>query len=153
MAVNRKKYKHKTFKQGYYKPVNRSKYRGSLNPKYRSSWELKFFRWCDNNTNVVEWSSESLAIPYVSPVDNKVHRYMVDNVVKIKEGNKIQKYVIEIKPKKQTLPPTTHGNKTRSTLLYENVMYATNMCKWNAAKEWCRRHGYKFQILTEDHLF
>ena len=78
---------------------------------------------------------------------------MVDNVVKLKVGDKIEKYLIEIKPKKQTQPPTQHGNKKQSTVLYENMTYIKNMAKWEAARKWCKRKGYKFQILTEEHLF
>ena len=78
---------------------------------------------------------------------------MVDNKVIIKEGNKIVKYLIEIKPKKQTRKPTSHGNKKKSTILYENIEWVRNQAKWTAAKKWCDKHGYKFQIVTEDHLF
>lgn len=147
------KKKYSKYKQGIYKPSSGGKYKGGSNPVYRSSWELKFFRWCDDNPNVVEWSSESVAIPYTSPLDGRTHRYFVDNVVKIKEGESIVKYVIEIKPKKQTVKPKTHGNKKKSTVLYENMEYVRNIAKWEAAKNWCNKRGYKFQILTEDHLF
>ena len=78
---------------------------------------------------------------------------MVDNVVKIREGGKITKYLIEIKPHKQTQPPRAHGNKKQSTIFYENATYAVNQAKWKAAEQWCDKRGYKFQILTEDHLF
>ncbi len=141
------------YRQGVFKPKNGHKYTGSGDPRYLSSWELKFFHWCDNNPNVVQWSSESVIIPYVSPVDNRPHRYMVDNVVKIREGDKLTKYLIEIKPKKQTMAPTKHGNKKQSTVLYEHATFAVNQAKWRAAKQWCDKRGYKFQILTEDHLF
>ena len=145
--------KYRQYKQGIYTPKNSHKYIGRGNPRYLSSWELKFFRWCDNNPYVLEWSSESVIIPYISPVDKRPHRYMVDNVVKIKENGKVVKYLIEIKPKKQTVKPTAHGNKKQSTILYENATYMINMAKWEAAKKWCHKRGYKFQILTEDHLF
>ena len=138
--------------QGVYKPVTK-KYKGSQHPVYRSSWELRFFKWCDNNPNVIEWTSESVVIPYTSPIDNKTHRYFVDNTVKIKEGDKLVKYLIEIKPKKQTVKPKPHGNKKQSTILYENMNYIRNMAKWAAAEKWCKTRGYKFQILTEEHLF
>jgi hypothetical protein len=143
----------KQYKQGVYKPSNRHKFSGSKLPEYRSSWELKFFRWLDKNENVIRWTSESLKIPYRSPVDGRMHKYITDNVVTIKEGNQIKKYVIEIKPKKQTIPPTKHGNKKQSTIIYENVQYAKNLAKWKAAIEWCRKRNYTFQIITEDHLF
>ena len=144
--------KYRQYKQGVYKPAS-TKYKGTADPIYRSSWELKFFRWCDNNPNVVEWSSESVVVPYTSPIDGRAHRYFVDNVVKIKEGNEIIKYLIEIKPKRQTIKPTSHGNKKKSTILYESLSYVKNIAKWEAAKAWCAKRGYKFQILTEDHLF
>jgi len=78
---------------------------------------------------------------------------MVDNVVCLRSGDKIEKYLIEIKPKKQTQPPTSHGNKKQSTILYENMAYIKNIAKWESARKWCKRKGYKFQILTEEHLF
>lgn len=144
---------YKQYRQGSFRPKNKDKYVGNGTPRYLSSWELKFFRWCDLNPNVIEWSSESVIIPYISPVDKRPHRYMVDNMVKIKEGDKITKYLIEIKPKKQTQKPKAHGNKKQSTILYENATYMVNTAKWKAASEWCKKRGYVFQILTEDHLF
>ena len=78
---------------------------------------------------------------------------MVDNRVVIREGSEVVKYLIEIKPKRQTRRPTTHGNKKQSTMLYENIEYVRNQAKWAAAKKWCDKHGYKFQIVTEDELF
>lgn len=44
----------------------------------RSSWETKFSMWVDNNPAVIEWGSETIIIPYVSPIDNRGHRYYVD---------------------------------------------------------------------------
>ncbi len=148
-----KKKNYSKYKQGTYKPLPTGKYKGKGNPRYLSSWELKFFRWCDNNPNIVEWTSESVIIPYVNPLDGRAHRYMVDNKVIIREGNTLVKYLIEIKPKRQTQKPKTHGNKKKSTILYENIEYIRNQSKWKAAEQWCRKHGYKFQVLTEDHLF
>lgn len=140
------------YKQGVYKPSTK-KYKGRSNPVYRSSWELKFFRWCDNNPNVLEWTSESVVIPYTSPLSGRTHRYFVDNTVTIKEGDNTVRYLIEIKPKKQTKKPTKHGNKKESTILYENMTYIKNQAKWAAAEAWCKKRGYRFQIITEDQLF
>lgn len=141
------------YKQGIYKPTNLQKYKGVKNPRYLSSWELKFFRWCDQNPSIVEWSSESVIIPYINPIDRKAHRYMVDNKIIVKEGDRLIKYLIEIKPKKQTRKPTSHGNKKKSTVLYENIEYVRNCAKWEAAEKWCKSKGYIFKIITEDHLF
>lgn len=142
------------YRQGMYKPNNRDKYKGIKNPMYRSSWELKFFSWCDNNPNVLEWTSETTIIPYISPFDSKVHRYYVDNTVVIREGDEISKYLIEIKPEKQTKPPIVKNcRKKQSTILYEKYTYAINQSKWEAARKWCKKKGYKFLIITENELF
>lgn len=139
------------FKQGVFRPKNKTKYIGKGDPVYRSGWELKFFRWADDNPNVVEWASEALIIPYTSPLDNKVHRYYTDGIIAIKEGNSIVKYIIEIKPKSQTILPVK-GKKKISTLVYETSRYAQNQAKWAAANAYAVRHGYKFLILTEVEL-
>jgi hypothetical protein len=143
--------KNNKFKQGVFKPKNAQKYIGKETPVYRSGWELKFFRWCDDNPNVIEWASESVIIPYVSPIDRKVHRYYTDGVVAIKEPDGIKKYIIEIKPSAQTQAPV-RGKKRNSTLMYETARYAQNTAKWAAAKKWCEKHRYNFLILTEKEL-
>ena len=146
--------KRRGFRQGVYNPINKSKYVALRTPVYRSSWELKFFQWCDNNPNVLEWTSESIAIPYISPLDNRVHRYFADNKVVLREGDKITKYLVEIKPKKQTKPPIVkNSRKKQSTILYEKSMYIVNQAKWDAARQWCKKQGYQFLIVTEDDLF
>jgi len=139
------------YRQGLFKPKNSSKYVGRTPPVYRSGWELRFFRWCDENTNVLEWASEAIIIPYVNPIDGKGHRYYTDGVVVIRETNGINKYIIEIKPSDQCKQPTV-GRKKNSTLIYENKRYIQNMAKWNAAKKWCEQRNYKFLILTEKEL-
>jgi hypothetical protein len=45
---------------------------------YRSLWELKFMNYCDLNENIIKWSSEEIWIPYVSPLDNRCHKYFPD---------------------------------------------------------------------------
>ena len=139
------------YRQGLYRPRNASKYVGRNPPVYRSGWELKFFRWCDENTNVLEWASEAIIIPYINPIDCRAHRYITDGVVVIKETDKVSKYVIEIKPSNQLLQPVT-GKKRNSTVIYENKRYIQNMAKWEAAKKWCDKRNYKFLILTEKEL-
>jgi len=142
------------FKQGTYKPINPKKYIGKELPKYRSSWELKLFLWLDQNINVLEWCSEGVVIPYMCPTDGKLHRYYTDCAVVIKEGPTTHtKYIIEVKPKKQTEPPTVSKKKKKETIIYESLTWTKNQAKWKAAKEWCSKHGYKFLILTEEHLF
>ena len=93
-----------------------------------------------------------MIIPYTSPIDNKIHRYYTDGVIALKEGNTVVRYIIEIKPSNQVLPPISSKRKRNSTILYENTQYITNTAKWNSAREWCKAKGFKFQILTEKEL-
>jgi len=138
---------------GIYKPVNPKKYRG--NPRrvtYRSLWERKYMIYCDHTPSVLEWGSEEIAIPYRSPIDNKSHRYYPDFYIKIREKNgKISRYIVEIKPKKQTKPPYDKDKRTRA---YKNAVltFAKNRAKWDAAEDYCEDRQMKFLILTEDHL-
>ena len=138
---------------GKYRPVNPKKYRGDYkNVIYRSLWELKFMKWCDGNKNVIEWGSEEIIIPYISPVDNRVHRYFPDFYVKAytKEG-KPKKYIIEVKPLKQTKPPKKQKRHTKKYLT-EVTTYAVNEAKWKAAIEFCQDNRCEFRILTEKEL-
>ena len=65
----------KTYK-GLFRPKNPSKYRGDpSNIIFRSSWELRFMTYLDAHPDVLEWSSEEFCIPYVSPIDGRIHRY------------------------------------------------------------------------------
>lgn len=138
------------WKQGIFTPNNPKKYVGSHPIVYRSSLELNVMRFFDFNSKVVEWGSESVVIPYIKPTDGKVHKYFTDFNVKIQDnkGN-ILKYIIEVKPYKQTIPPKNHGNKKPKTLMLEQVTYAVNSAKWNAAEQWCKKHGYVFSKITE----
>ena len=140
----------KKWRQGIFTPKNLDKFIGSK-AVYRSGLELKFFRFCDDNPNVLEWGSENIIVPYISPLDNRAHRYYVDNYIAIKEGSEVVKYLVEIKPSKQTKPPTTKYRK-RQHLIYEQKQYVINQAKWKAAKEFCKKKGFTFIILTEKEL-
>ena len=142
------------YNQGYFRPQNPQKYIGNPNNiVYRSSWELRFMRWCDRNENIIEYGSEEFFIPYISPVDNRVHRYYPDFIIKVKESTgKIKTYVIEVKPARQTVPPKKKSRITKS-FLYEAQTYAVNQAKWKAAEEWCADRLLEFKVITEKELF
>jgi len=137
-----------TFKQGLFTPKRPERYKGDVtNIRFMSSWELHFFKFLDNNPNVLEWSSEELAIPYYNPLDKKMHKYFPDCIVKYRNKyGKIKTEMIEIKPMKQT-----YIKERASTT--ERVRYATNMYKWRAAKKFCDLKGIEFRIVTERELF
>jgi len=141
------------FNQGKFIPSKPEKYRGSYPIYFRSSLELKAYRWMDNNDKVVSWGSESVIIPYMSPLDNKMHRYFVDLVVALKQAdNSIKKLLIEIKPEKFCEAPKITAKKSKKTILFEHTQYVTNTAKWAAARKWCDRHGYIFIVMTEKDL-
>ena len=133
---------------GRYRPTNKNKYKGDpTSIIYRSLWERKFMVWCDKNENILEWGSEEIVIPYVSPVDGKRHKYYPDFYVKIKG----KKYMVEVKPFKQTKEPKTQKKITKR-YVSEVLTWAVNKAKWNAAEEVCQDNGYKFMIITEKEL-
>ena len=136
-----------------FKPLHPSKYKGDPNNIIcRSSWERKFCQWCDKNHSIIYWASEEIKIPYVSPKDNRVHQYFPDFVIKVKEkDNKIKTYIVEVKPKKQPLPPKPRKRITKS-YIYECTTYAVNQAKWKAANEFCKDNQIEFKIVTEDEL-
>lgn len=140
------------YRQGIYKPINTSKYKGDpTNIVYRSSWELKLFSWLDRSSACIQWASEEYYIPYVSPVDGKPHRYFVDVQATFIDSNGNKKtYVIEIKPFVQTQPPKNTKNKR--VLMEATATYAVNQAKWEAAKKFCQERGYIFKIVTEYEL-
>lgn len=139
--------------KGFFRPRNPQKYKGDFkNIVYRSSWELKMMMWLDSHTDIIEWNSEEIIIPYKSPIDGKYHRYFPDFYVKKrnKEGI-IETILIEIKPFKQTQEPKKQSRITKSYIT-EVKTWGINSYKWKAAREYCADRKWKFQIITEKEL-
>ena len=139
---------------GKYKPTNRFKYKGDpTNIIYRSLWERKFMVWCDKNENVLEWGSEEIIIPYISPVDRRVHRYFPDFYVRARtKTGRAEKFIIEVKPEYQCKEPTKTPKKRTRKWYNEVKTYGINKAKWKSAIDWCENRGMEFKILTEKHL-
>jgi hypothetical protein len=138
---------------GLFKPKHPEKYVGDpTNIVYRSSWEVKVMSWLDNNDSIITWASEELFIPYISPVDNRWHRYFPDFLVKYKtKDNKLSTMMLEVKPKKQTAQPELQKRKTKQ-FINEVKTWGVNQAKWKAANEYCLDRGWEFKLITEDHL-
>jgi len=135
--------------KGLYKPTNPKKYVGD--PKkivYRSLLERRFMRYCDLNEDIEYWASEELPVRYYSPLDKKYHRYFPDFIIKTVKG---KKFMIEIKPYRQSIKPKTPKTKTKS-FMRESFEYIKNQAKWSAAREYCDDHGMQFKIITEKEL-
>lgn len=152
--------------KGTYKPKNIKKYRGDINNiRYLSLWELKSFKWCDNNPRVLKWSSEEIVIPYRCDTDGKMHRYYMDLWVKMdsKSVNGFDELLIEVKPHKQHcqkcferkacpcgLKNTSYKKRRRTkSFLYEERQWVKNQSKWRATKKWAKAHKMEFFILDE----
>lgn len=140
--------------KGRFRPSNYHKYKGDPTKViYRSLWELKFMRYCDLNDNILEWGSEEICIPYISPKDNRIHRYFPDFYIKAKKRDgTIQRSLIEVKPLKQTQKPNMRPKRKTKNWLNEVMTYGINQAKWKAAEEYCEDRMWKFQILTEKEL-
>ena len=138
--------------KGLFHPKNPKKYNGNAdNIVYRSSWEIRVMKWLDDNPNVIWWASEEIAIPYKSPIDQRVHRYFPDFIVKLKQKNgKETILILEVKPESQTKQPVRKRKTQR--FIQESVTYAVNQEKWRAADLFCKEHGWQFKVLTEKDL-
>jgi hypothetical protein len=138
--------------KGRFRPKNPQKYKGDAkNIVYRSSWELRVMKWMDDNPNVIWWASEELVIRYRSPVDQRIHRYFPDFILRVKRKAGLEKtLVIEVKPHSQTIKPV-QKRKTKK-FISEAATYAINQEKWRAADLFCQEHGWEFMVLTEKDL-
>ena len=111
-------------------------------------------KWFDETSSILNWASEEIVIPYLSPIDQRVHRYFPDFLIKYRtKTGEIKKALIEIKPMKQTQPPQLTKNKVNTErYLRETVEYIKNDAKWKSAREWCAKQGIEFIFLTEYEL-
>jgi hypothetical protein len=133
--------------QGKYEVQNSAKYVGNGIPRYRSGWELSFMRFCDNNEHILQWASESIAIPYRNPVTGKMSQYIPDFLVTYRtRDNTMRAELIEIKPKKQSVIESKMNSRDRAVV-------AVNYAKWASAQKWCNRNGLSFRVITELDMF
>ena len=139
--------------KGRYKPKQPKKYIGDPTKViYRSLLEKRFMLYCDKTDAILEWGSEEVIVPYKSPIDNRMHRYFVDFIVKLKNKDNITEVLlIEVKPKKQCSPPKKPQKKTRKYFT-EMKNWGVNSAKWKAATEYAENKGWKFIIITDETL-
>jgi hypothetical protein len=141
--------KNSRYKQGTFKPTNVEKYIGKPGEPivYRSSWEKRMMNWLDLNASVICWNSEGVVVPYYSELDQKMHRYFIDFLAKMRLKDGTEKtYAIEVKPAAQMLPPTT---KNKKRLMEETITFVTNQAKWKAAKAFFEAKGVQFIVINE----
>ena len=78
------------YANGKFTVKNPEKYMGKKSPTYRSSWEFAFMNFCDNNPAVLNWTSESVKIPYFNPVSGKNTIYVPDFLIVYVDANQKQ---------------------------------------------------------------
>jgi hypothetical protein len=133
--------------QGNYVIINREKYAGNGTPRYRSGWELSFMKFCDTNDHVLQWASESIAIPYRHPITGKMTQYIPDFLITYRNrDNTVRAELIEIKPKSQSVIESKMNSRDRAVV-------AINYAKWDAATKWARKNGLSFRVITENDMF
>lgn len=136
------------FSQGVYQVKNTEKYIGSKLPYYRSSWEVTFCMFCDNNPSIQQWASEPVKIPYRDPLTGKATVYVPDFLISyIDKHQKKHAELIEIKPANQMLKERVGKNP------YNQAQFVKNMAKWEAAGKWCQQQGIKFRVINEHDIF
>jgi hypothetical protein len=118
----------------------------------RSSLETKFMTWADRTDNVLKWASEPYGVPYISPRDGKAHRYFVDFIMVLQTSQGIKKYIVEIKPASQCVPPVKTPRMKQKTLTEQYMTYMVNQSKWEQARIHAENVGAEFIVLTENDL-
>lgn len=133
---------------GLFQMRNPDKYIGKKTPRYRSSWEWAFMRFCDNNPSVTNWASESIQIPYRHPLTGKNTIYVPDFFIVYNSKNK-QKIaeLIEVKPNNQAKLESVGKNRQNQ------AAYIVNRAKWEAANKWAKHKGIRFRVITESDIF
>ena len=129
-------------------PKNVKKYIGDVSSiTCRSLWERHVCKFLDESDSILKWSSEEIVIPYLNPIDKKIHNYYPDFLVEMRtESNEKEVWLLEVKPKKQTFLKENASKR-------EIVTWTINTAKWKAAESYCIKHGIKFKIMTEKDLF
>lgn len=141
--------------QGLYELRNTDKYKGDPTKiYYRSSWEFRFCKWADYSEKVIAWVSEDIEIPYKDRFGTQ-RTYYPDYYVEFLKEGKIHRWIVEVKPKKETVPPpkpTKMTPKRKKDYIAALETYMKNYKKWAAAVSYCNKRGMEFKIITEDVL-
>lgn len=101
--------------------------------KYRSSYELKFFRMLEDDDNIINYASEAFSLPYIK--SDKTLRTYIPDVLALDSKGKFTVY--EIKP--------------QDMLKDIDVQKKAQACKIYIKKNFGKNSEYKF--ITEKDLF
>ena len=137
--------------QCYYKIKNPEKYAGKIienkHPFAKSSWELTFMRFCDENDNIISWVYEPVKIPYFNPIKNKQSIYIPDFLIYYKDKNgEDHVEMIEIKPREQFMESKKTSKKEKADII-------VNRAKWKAAATWCKHNNVVFRVVAKEDIY
>jgi len=129
-------------------PKNSDKYIGDINKIFaRSSWELTVMRFFDVSTAVKCWKSEETVVPYLSPLDSRVHEYWPDFYVEfVDKAGEIKKELVEVKPRHESEEKYAKSQRSKDALII-------NTAKWKAASLYCESRGMTFRVITEHSIY
>lgn len=135
------------YANGKYQVKNPAKYIGKKTPTYRSSWEMTFCTFCDNNPAIIQWASEPFMVPYRNPFTGKNTIYVPDFlIIYVDRSDQKHAEVVEVKPRKEISMENARSARDQAAAVL-------NAAKWQAAKAWCAQQGLKFRIVTEEDIF
>ena len=122
------KKRRKRKRKGHYHTGVYTSAKSGQNCKYRSSWELKYLEYLDNDPNVKTFGYETVKIPYISNVrTGKIRHYFPDVLVEFVDGKRT---LVEIKPSRRVLQDKVQK-------------------KLRAAAGWCTDNDVTLLIITE----
>jgi hypothetical protein len=136
------------FAQGRFTLKNPSKYMGTKDPLYRSSWEFAFMKFCDESPSIGKWASEAVRIPYRNPLTGRYTIYVPDFFINyVDKSGQPHAEIVEIKPQNQSIKEKVGKNRNNQ------ASYILNRAKWEAATVWCRQKGLQFRVINETDIF
>jgi len=103
----------------------------------------------------------SKMIPYRTPFDkpeHKGHLYYVDFFMRVKKSDDVTvDYMVEVKPESILTKPNLTGQKPSIQQIAAHndqlKKWIINKSKFDAAKEYARKMGYVFIVVTEKFLY
>ena len=135
------------YANGFYQVINAEKYIGKKTPHYRSGWENTFMRFCDLNPAILQWASESVHINYRNPFTNKMTIYVPDFlIIYVDKSGAQHAEIVEVKPSTQAAMESAKSTRDQAAAIL-------NMCKWEAARAWCKAQGMTCRVVTEKDIF
>lgn len=112
-------------------------------------------QWCERIDLVEKWQSEPFNLKYICLHTGNTRNYWIDFLVgtttkeiwlvevkSIGEVNKIKQW--------SKIYENLESDLLKKQWIAKDKTSATNYSKWMHAKQFCEKHGYRFEIVTEN---